>query len=197
MTTILIARLFEHIEPINRGDRYEDPLDAVLRERGLGEVTGGGSQLSETGEIECADVEIQVANPDAAIPVIVECLESAGAPAGSELVSESGAVLKVFGGRQSLAVYLDGATLPDEVYAALDFDAVVQQLTNAAGPDSYHGCWQGPAETGLFFFGADAEGMWARVEPVLRVLPIGQNARVVVRPGKGLAGAWTIRLPRH
>jgi hypothetical protein len=36
VTTILIARLFEHIEPINRGDRYEDPLDAVLRERGLG-----------------------------------------------------------------------------------------------------------------------------------------------------------------
>src|SRR5262245_32931677 len=100
-STILIARLYEHIEPINRGDRYEDPLDAVLRERGLGEVTGGGSQLSETGEIECADVEIQVADPDAAMPVIVECLESAGAPVGSELLSESGDVLKAFGVRQS------------------------------------------------------------------------------------------------
>jgi hypothetical protein len=129
--------------------------------------------------------------------VIVECLESAGAPAGSELVSESGAVLKVFGGRQSLAVYLDGATLPDEVLRGPRFRRCGATVDECAGPDSYHGCWQGPAETGLFFFGADAEGMWARVEPVLRVLPIGQNARVVVRPGKGLTDARTIRLPRQ
>ena len=98
---------------------------------------------------------------------------------------------------KQLTVYLYGTTLPDEVYAALDFEALVQQLTDAAGPDSHHGSWQGPEETGPFFFGADAEGMWARVEPVLRVLPIGQNARVVVRPGTGLTDARTIRLPRH
>ena len=88
--TLLIARLYEHIEPLDRGARYEDPLDAVLRERGLGEVTGGGSQLSETGEIEFADVEIQVSNPDDAAPVIVASLEAAGAPVGSELVGDGG-----------------------------------------------------------------------------------------------------------
>ena len=155
--TLLIARLYEHIEPLDRGARYEDPLDAVLRERGLGEVTGGGSQLSETGEIEVADVEIQVSNPDDAAPVIVASLEAAGAPVGSELVRDGG-VLKAFGRQQSLAVYLDGVTLPDDVYAAVDFDALVQQLTEAAGEESYHGCWQGPEETGLFFFGGAAEG---------------------------------------
>jgi hypothetical protein len=44
---LVIVRIPEHIEPMDRGDRYEDPLDAKLKESGLGEVTGGGSQLDE------------------------------------------------------------------------------------------------------------------------------------------------------
>lgn len=168
----------------------------MLRQRGLGEVTGGGSQLGETGEIEFADIEIQVSNLDEALPMIVSSLEALGAPVATELIGDAG-VLRRFGRQQSVAVYLDGTTLPDEVYAALDFEQVVDQLTTAAGEGSYHGYWQGPEETGLFFFGADAEAMWARLEPVLRALPIGQNARVVLRPGRGTAGARTIRMPRH
>ena len=192
----LVARLYEHIEPLDRGTRYEDPLDAALRQRGLGEVTGGGSQLTETGEIEFADIEMQVGNMDDALPVIVASLEESGAPIAAELIGDAG-VVRRFGRQQCLAVYLDGATLPDEVYAELDFDAVIDQLTTAAGEGSFHGFWQGPEETGLFFFGADAEAMFARVEPVLRALPIGQNARVVVRPGRGVAGERTVRLPRR
>jgi hypothetical protein len=192
----LIARLYEHIEPLDRGMRYEDPLDAALRQRGLGEVTGGGSQLTESGEMEFADIEMQVSNLDDALPVIVSSLEASGAPTAAELIGDGG-VLRRFGRQQSVAVYLDGTTLPDEVYADLDFDQVVDQLTTAAGEGSYHGCWQGPEETGLFFFGPDAETVFARVEPVLRALPIGQNARAVVRPGRGNAGERTIRMPRH
>ena len=46
----LVARLYEHIEPMDRGTRYDDPLDAALRERGLGEETGGCSQGGAPGE---------------------------------------------------------------------------------------------------------------------------------------------------
>jgi hypothetical protein len=193
---MVIARVYEHIEPLDRGARYEDPLDAALRRSGLGEVTGGGSQLNELGEVAFADVEIHVANLDDAMPVIIDSLERSGAPLGSQLRRDS-AVLREFGVLQSLAVYLDGITLPDEVYANLDFDQLVETLTAAAGQESYHGCWQGPEETGLYFFGADAEGMFSRVEPVLRSLPIGQNARVVIRPDKDSSGSRTIRMPRH
>jgi hypothetical protein len=192
----LVARLYEHIEPLDRGTRYEDPLDAALRQSGLGEVTGGGSQLTESGEIEFADIEMQVNNLDDALPVIVSSLEAAGAPAAAELIGDGG-VLRRFGHQQSLAVYLDGTSLPDEVYADLDFDEVIDRLTTAAGEESFHGFWQGAEETGLFFFGSDAETMFARVEPVLRALPIGQNARVVVRPGRGAAGERTVRMPRQ
>lgn len=49
----------------------------------------------------------------------------------------------------------------------------------------------------MFFFGPDAEAMFARVEPVLRRVPIGQNARVVIRHGKQSLSPREIRLPRH
>ena len=94
-------------------------------------------------------------------------------------------------------MYLDGTTLPDEVYANLDFDDLVDRLTEAAGTDSYHGCWQGDEETGLFFFGRDAEATFAALEAVLRQMPIGQNARVVIRPTRESAHDRTVRLPRY
>ena len=195
-TTTVTARLYEHIEPLDRGERYEDPLDAALREAGVGEVTGGGSQLGELGEIEFADIEIVVSDVDAALPVITEALEKAGAPAGSQLLGPE-AVLREFGTRQSVAVYLDGVSLPDEVYANLDFEETIGRLTEAAGTDSYHGYWQGAQETGLFFFGDDAEAMCSRIEAVLRQMPIGQNARVVVRSARSDSPTRTFRLPRQ
>jgi hypothetical protein len=195
---LVLARVYEHIEPIDRGDRYEDPLQVTLERLGLGRVTGGGSQLNELGEIAYADVEIELTDVDEAVRVVAEALEAAGAPQGSELVQASdGRVLREFGKLQCLAIYLDGTSLPDEVYASLDFNAVVAAIGAAAGENSYRGLWQGPEETGIFFFGPDAEAMFVRVEPVLRGLPIGQNARVVVGHGKPSSNPREIRMPRH
>jgi hypothetical protein len=195
---VVIARVYEHVEPIDRGDRYEDPLQAVLEQANIGRVTGGGSQLNEFGGIEYAEVEIELANLDGALGVVADALENAGAPQGSELIDASeGRVLRQFGTQQCLAVFLDGATLPDEVYANLDFEAVMTELGAAAGDGSTRGIWQGPQETGVFFFGSDADAMFARVEPVLRRLPIGQNARVVVRHGKPELNPREVRMPKH
>ena len=195
---VVLARLYEHIEPIDRGDRYEDPLDAVLAHANIGRVTGGGSQLNEHGGIQYADIEIELANLDGALSVVVDALEKAGAPQGSELIDMSDSrILRQFGTQQCLAIFLDGTTLPEQVYADLDFDAVVSELGAAAGEGSNRGFWQGPEETGLFFFSPDAEAMFARVDPVLRRLPIGQNARVVLRHGKQEFNPREVRMPRH
>jgi hypothetical protein len=195
---VILARVYEHIEPIDRGERYEDPLQAVLEPANIGRVTGGGSQLNELGGIAHADVEIELANLDGALDVVVDALEKAGAPQGSELIDMSDSrTLRQFGKQQCLAIFLDGMTLPEEVYADLDFEAVVAELGAAAGDGSNRGFWQGAEETGLFFFGPDAEAMFARVEPVLRRLPIGQNARVVLRHGKQDLNPRDVRMPRH
>jgi hypothetical protein len=193
---LVIARLYEYIEPIDRGNRYEDPLHAALDAAKAGAVTGGGSQLNESGGIEFADVEIEVANLDAAIDLAASTLEQAGAPEGSE-VHHEGKVLRAFGRQQCLAIYLDGTSLPDDVYANLDFDQVVTDIGKLAGPESFRGFWQGPEETGLYLFGSNAEDLFTRVEPLLRTLPIAQNARVVIRHGKESLQPRTVRMPRH
>jgi hypothetical protein len=191
----VLARFYEHVEPIDRGERYEDPLNEALEAAGIGRVTGGGSQLTEDGRIEFADIEIELVDLDAALQAAVAALERAGAPRGSEIHLD-GSVLREFGATQCVAVYLDGVTLPDEVYADLDFDQLIAELDGVAGAGSYHGHWQGPEETGIFFFGPNAEELFARIERSLLALPIGQNARVVVNEGKG-STARTVRLPRH
>ena len=193
---LIIARLYEHLEPIDRGERYEDPLQAVLEAAGLGRVTGGGSQLNESGGIDFVELELELDNLDDALTTTISALEAAGAPAGSEILQD-GAVLREFGTAQCLAIFLDGVSLPDEVYADLDFDDVIAQLGDAAGPDSFRGFWQGPEETGLYFFGADAETMFRRTEPVLGALDIGQNARVVIRHGKPAFEPRTLQMPGH
>jgi hypothetical protein len=193
---LVIARLYEHIGPIDRGSRYEDPLQAALDEKKAGEVSGGGSQLNASGGIDYAEVEIELGDLDGALDLVVATLERAGAPQGSEII-QGDRVLREFGTQECLAVYLDGTSLPDEVYATLDFEQVVKDIGTLAGPDSYHGAAQGAEETGLMLFGPDAEAMFARVEPLLKTLPIGQNARVVVREGKKAQSPRTTRMPRH
>ncbi|MFN8835802.1 MAG: hypothetical protein ACK50Z_11260, partial [Betaproteobacteria bacterium] len=82
---LVSARVYEHIEPINRG-RYEDPLHELLESRGLGRVTGGRSQLDANGGIAYAEIEVEVLNLGDALRTVTEALERAGAPEGSELL---------------------------------------------------------------------------------------------------------------
>ena len=56
--TIVIARLNDRAQPVDRGELYEDPLQELLAANAWGEVSGGGSQLSEQGEIQFCDIEI-------------------------------------------------------------------------------------------------------------------------------------------
>ena len=44
--------MWEYIMPIDRGERYEDPLIEVLEDEGLGGACGGGSQMSDDFGIE-------------------------------------------------------------------------------------------------------------------------------------------------
>ena len=192
------VRFWEHIEPLDRGTRYEDPLQSALERATAGELTGAGSQLNALGGIAFAEIELALADLEASVQLTKTVLEEASAPQGSE-IRMNGDVLLEFGTLQCLAIYLDGVSLPDQVYAELDFEDVIKQIESTLNlPEaSYRGAWTGPEETGLYFFGPDAEEMFARAESLLRQLPITQNARVVIRHGKDALQPRTARLPRH
>jgi hypothetical protein len=180
-STLIIARLNDRAQPIDRGELYEDPLDEVLKKHRAGSVTGGGTQLTEDGEIEFCEIEIEVREPGAeSISLVKQALEEQGAPKGSKLQLAGRAEEVPFGVNEGLAVYLNGTDLPNEVYAECDFDFVYSEcnrLLDAHG--KVHSHWQGPTETALYMYGASFETMKDRISSFLASYPLCQGARVV------------------
>jgi hypothetical protein len=187
----------EPVQPADRGDRYEDPLFEALERAGLGGPgDGGGTLCNQEGEIEEVDFDVEITSLDA-IPVIARFLEHAGAPRGSELSYDRRGepVVVPFGVVEGVAIYLDGVTLPQEIYDTTSAQELADQLTAVLGDDGeLRASWQGPRETALYLYGRDAELVFARVEPVLRAYPLGRNARVVVRHGTRPPGPREVRL---
>jgi len=195
---LVIARIPEHIGPVDRGERYEDPLQDALAIRDLGAVTGGGSQVTETTEIDFVDVELLLADLDEALAVSRRILEEAGAPVGSRFLFEKDGVETelAFGAMEGLSLYLDGVSLPAEVYEQLDIHGFVEQLAKAT--ESVGGepraTWDGPTESAFHHFGPSADAMLNAIRPLIDTHPICQNARIVLRQGPHGA-TRTIRVP--
>jgi hypothetical protein len=70
--------IHEPLGPMDRGDKYEDPLNNALGE--LGGVTGGGSQLGEGNTIAFCGLDVVVNHRERGLRVIRECLRACGAP---------------------------------------------------------------------------------------------------------------------
>lgn len=89
-TTFVFIKVPESIMPIERGEKYEDPLDAALKSEKLGEVTGGGSQLSEpdaNGDrtVAWVGLDVELIDLERGLPFLKTELSRLGAPAGSTL----------------------------------------------------------------------------------------------------------------
>lgn len=168
------------VQPLDRGAIFEDPLDQKLKERGLGEVTGGGTLMGQEGEIRHCDIEISVGNlSDDALAFIRDCLETLGAPKGSELrVAKDGSKI-AFGVNEGLAVYLNGTDLPDDVYRECDVNLVISEFERLLGSNGRMlGHWEGPRETALYLYGRSYEVMVGCLGDFLGSYPLCQKARL-------------------
>lgn len=87
-TTFVFVKITESIMPLQRGEKYEDPLDEALKKAGLGEVTGGGSMLSTEKTIEWVGVDVELTDLTTGIPFLRKKLTELGAPKGSVLEYE-------------------------------------------------------------------------------------------------------------
>ena len=74
------AKLNARVQPLDRGDRYEDPLLEALEANGWAEVTGGGTLQHESGEIEYCGIDLDLHNVELAVPFICDFLAKCGAP---------------------------------------------------------------------------------------------------------------------
>jgi hypothetical protein len=78
------------IQPLVRGERFEDPLEAVLEASKLGNISGGGSQLDDPypdgrPRVEFCGIDVDVTDTDRARTLLREELIKLQAPDGTEL----------------------------------------------------------------------------------------------------------------
>jgi hypothetical protein len=177
------AQLNARIMPLDRGERYEDPLAEALEKSGVGEITGGGSLQSENGEIEYCGIDIDLFEVAKGVPFVCDFLAKCGAPKGSKLQYEhNGEKVEVpFGTREGLAVYLNGTDLPAEVYEQCDVNDLYAELNRLLGDrGEIQGHWQGPTETALYLYGFSAEEMRGLIADHMAAYPLCQRARLEI-----------------
>lgn len=178
---MVIVRLNARLQPVHRGEHFEEPLAEVLTELSLGEVTGGGTQLSgdDTGVSFC-DIELRM--PDAgevSLAALIAALEELGAPKGSKLLVGDSDAETPFGTREGLALFLNGTQLPDEVYETSDINHVIAELDRLMGEAGrFMSFWEGACDTVLYCYGDSFDAMRAAIEPLLQDYPLCQKARV-------------------
>jgi hypothetical protein len=176
------AQLNARIMPLDRGERYEDPLGEALAGNGFGRVTGGGTMQSREGEIAYCGIDLDLIDVPKGVPFICEFLTQRGAPRGSKLQYENeGQKIEVpFGVAEGLAIYLNGTDLPDEVYRECDVNGVYDEINRLLGDrGAIQGHWQGQTETALYLYGDSADEMRDLISGYMAEYPLCQRARVV------------------
>jgi len=86
----VFVRIPEALEPLERADKYEEPLEESLTSSGFGVLTGGGAMLSAPDadghrEIEWCGIDIDLFDFDAGLNLLRTELTRLGAPKGTIL----------------------------------------------------------------------------------------------------------------
>lgn len=86
----IYIRIPGNIQPVERGELFEDRIDPVLAQDDLGSVSGGGSSLGDprpdgTRIIEFCGIDIDATDRDRALARLRELLPQLDAPPGTEL----------------------------------------------------------------------------------------------------------------
>lgn len=94
-SVFVYVKIPEDILPLKRCEKYEDPLDEVLKPNGLGEVSGGGSQLGKphsdgSASIEFCGIDIDGPTLEPILAVLRGTLPTLGVPEGTEIHYTSG-----------------------------------------------------------------------------------------------------------
>jgi hypothetical protein len=87
---LVLVRIPEQLQPLDRGAKYEDPLDAVLKKEAVGDVNGGDMQLSapDAGgkkSIQWVEVDVDLSDFERGMPILKRELLRLGAPPGTIL----------------------------------------------------------------------------------------------------------------
>ncbi|MEQ1717559.1 MAG: hypothetical protein ABL907_16540 [Hyphomicrobium sp.] len=85
-------QIYRDLDPLDRWQHFQKPLDEALQAAGLGEVTGGGTMMDmDTDETIYSDLHVRVTGDfDQALVLIRAFLKRAGAPADTRIIAGDG-----------------------------------------------------------------------------------------------------------
>jgi len=166
----LTIELNAKLQPMHRVQMFEEPLEKVLLQAKAGELLGGGTLQSATGEIEKCDITLDV-NDDRIEKILAYLQGIRIIPKGSKIVCNQETTL--IGQAEGLALYLNGTDLPTEVYQSNDINELISELQDALGEKCFmFSWWEGRTETALYFYGENYLEMYESVEHILDIHPL-------------------------
>lgn len=173
----ITLELNARLQPLHRGEIFEDMFEEMFERFGIGEITGAGTFQMATGEVEKCDISMAVfknkLNPFISLLKRIDII-----PTGSKLIINGEET--PIGTAQGMAIYLNGTDLDEEVYKNNDINQLIQQLDNALDNIAQRlSHWEGPAETALYYYGKDYIKMKKAILPVLKKHPLGQKSRSI------------------
>ena len=166
----LTIELNAKLQPMHRAQMFEEPLEKVLLQANAGELLGGGTLLSATGEMEKCDITLDV--EDDRIEKILAYLQKIRIiPKGSKIICNE--EITPVGQAEGLAIYLNGTDLQAEVYQSNDINELISELQDALGEKCFmFSWWEGRTETALYFYGEKYLEMYESVKHILDIHPL-------------------------
>jgi hypothetical protein len=77
----------EELSPMDRGEKYDDPICEILEANNAGFVTGGGTKSSH-GRVEFCYVDVSSEDAERAKSLVSKYLLEVGAPRGTRVSGE-------------------------------------------------------------------------------------------------------------
>lgn len=175
MKTIRIE-LNAKLQPIHRGEMFEEKLEKALADADAGELLGGGTFQLNTGEIKCCDIELNV--KDDWLDKVIDFIKQIRIiPKGSKIICGEDTIQ--IGHVEGMAIYLNGVELPAEVYQANDVNELISCLDNAMNDKGFmYSWWEGKTETALYFYGNSFDEMRNSIQSVIDKHPLCKMCRI-------------------
>ena len=173
VTLELNARL----QPLHRGEIFEDMFEEMFRRFGIGEITGAGTLQMPSGEVEKCDISMEIYKSKLN-PFISRLKRIDIIPKGSKLIINDEET--PIGTAQGMAIYLNGTELAAEVYKNNDINQLIEELDKALeGLAQRLSHWEGPSETALYYYGSDYIKMKKAILPIMKNHPLCEKGRSV------------------
>jgi len=164
------------LQPMHRIEMFEEPLEDALSRAEAGELLGGGTLQSASGEIKSCDITLAV-NDDWIKPVINYIRTIRIIPKGSRIICGEETVS--IGQAEGLELYLNGTDLPADVYRTNDINELISALQDALAEKCFlFSWWEGSIETALYFYGENYSEMHKSIKSIVDTHPLCQLSRI-------------------